>query len=166
MKVQLADREVWIEFAYETVHVGGDPSRFVKEERDGQAREVTHCLLRDGSAPRGKHEDAPILAQASVVRFFKDPPNRDLARKAALTKALEDLDRALPIGPEAELGAVTRDYLHQRHLLAKARRTLFWAAYRNRKPGAAYGNICRAVDKAEKAAMRSRVLSGSSSPPA
>ncbi len=119
MKVQLADRELSIEFAYDTIYVGGKPNRFVHEERIGQAREVTHCLIRDISAPPDTNE-APIIAEAGVVRYYKDPPNRELARKAALAKALEELDRVLPLP-------------NLIHGIAKERRKLFWEAYLYRK---------------------------------
>jgi hypothetical protein len=110
MKVQLGDREVWIEFAYRM--------------RKPQNVEQTQCILRDGSAPRGHHEDAPVLAVGRVSRFFKDPPNRELARKAALSRALEDLDnQGLPFA----------SFLHDQLRLAKERRKLFWQTYLNRK---------------------------------
>jgi hypothetical protein len=68
------------------------------------------------------------MARGKVVRYFKDPPNRELARKAALTKALADLDdRGLPYAP----------FLNDRFRLGKERRKLFWQAYLNRKVDAA-----------------------------
>lgn len=134
MKVQLADLECSIEFAYETA---------MEPRAGGEERELTHCLIRDISAPRRSNDDAVILAQAEVVRYYKDPPNRELARKAALTKALAKLDEELPC---------KAIFLHARQQLAKARRKLFWTAYLNRKVDAA--------------AMRSRVLSAPSNQPA
>lgn len=131
MKVQLGDREVWIEFAYLM--------------RRPENVEQTQCILRDGSAPRAKHEDAPILAQAAATRYFKDPPNRELARKAALAKALEELDHTLPYQDSATL-----DQDRSNHLL-KQRRKLFWDAYLNRK---------------KAPPVQSRVLSAPSNPPA
>lgn len=134
MKVQLGDREVWIEFAY-TVQ----PSVY------GDKREVTHCLLRDGSAPRAKSEDPPVLASGTAIRYVHDPPNRELARKAALTKALEVLDHTLPYQDSATL-----DQDRSNHLL-KGRRKLFWDAYLNRK--------------LVVSSVQSRVLSAPSNPP-
>ncbi len=122
MKVQLADREIWIEFAYQPGVISG---------YNGDAchiTEVTACLLRDASAPRGKNEPAPLLVRGEVSRYAKDPPNRELARKAALAKALERLDRTLPYQNSATL-----DQDRSNHLL-KARRKLFWDAYLHRKP--------------------------------
>lgn len=121
MKVQLADREVWIEFAYES-RAGQGP------RRDGPV-EFTACLLRDGSAARSKNEPAPLLARAEVARYVHDPPNRELARKAALTKALDALDQSMPPS------TLPKNWVLRRFL--KERRKLFWTAYLNRKRPAA-----------------------------
>lgn len=137
MKVQLGDREVWIEFNYLHHPVLG--------ARRGEAtqQEATQCLLRDGSTPRAKNEEAPLIVRGEVVRYFKDPPNRELARKAALTKALEELDHTLPYQDSATL-----DQDRSNHLL-KQRRKLFWDAYLNRK---------------RASPVQSRVLPASSNP--
>jgi hypothetical protein len=119
MKVQLGDREVWIEFVYGFQGAALQPSL--------QEVEVTSCLLRDGSAPREPKQPAPILAVGNAVRYVNDPPNRELARKAALTKALGMLDQVMPYQDSATL-----DIEHSNHLL-KQRRKLFWDAYLNRK---------------------------------
>jgi hypothetical protein len=115
MKVQLGAKEIWIEFAY--------------LERESESwieyREITRCLLRDGSAPRDNNhrESAPILAQGEVARYYKDQPNRDTARKQALAKALKKLV------PSANALA-----------LDKAQRKLFWEAYLNRKKKAPHAH--------------------------
>lgn len=131
MKVQLAGREVWIEFEYRPGVLSGYKGR-------ATTTEITLCLLRDGSAPREKNKEAPILASGRVTRYRLDPPNRDLARKAALTKALAHLDIELPLPTLI-------------HGIAKERRKLFWDAYLNRK---------------KASPVQSRVLPASSNQPA
>ncbi len=113
MRVQLPDRECSIEFAYD-IQVASVHGVAV-------TRSVTYCYLRDLSVPRRANDDAVILAEAAVVRYYKDPPNRELARKAALTKALRGFDITLNDWSSAQ---------------AKDRRKLFWAAYLGRKKAA------------------------------
>ncbi len=79
-----------------------------------------------------------------------------LARKAALTKALEILDQVMPVAVP-DRGEICLGMSAARW--AKARRELFWHAYLNRSEALAYSNVSRAFDKAaKKAAMQSRVL--------
>jgi len=108
VKVHVDGREIWIEFAYFSSN----------DEAFSAPKEITRCILRDAQAPRDSDGGLPALAWAEVVRYHKDPPNRDVARKQALAKAL----RALAGGDTI-------------WLLDKARRKLFWDAYLNRKTG-------------------------------
>ncbi len=118
MKVQADGREYWIEFAYDVVAPG---------------RKVTTCLLRDGSAPRAQREDAPIVAQGRVKRYFKDPPNREKARKFALAKALKDLDARVPAVFNGSVLSGQSPLSGHSPITQKVRRRLFWIAYLYRK---------------------------------
>ena len=105
MRVTVDDKLYLIEFQYGTQSVHGHPGR-----------EWTACLIRDGSAPSpGDGKTYPVIARAEVVCHYKDTPNRDTARKAALAKALYGF-----------YGAAV-----------KSQRRLFWEAYLNRKQGSA-----------------------------
>lgn len=63
-------------------------------------REWTACVIRDSEE---------VVARATVMRHYKDAPNREKARKFALAAVLEQLG------------------------LPKDRRELFWKAYLGRK---------------------------------
>jgi hypothetical protein len=121
MRVLYDNREYLIEFAYGVLG-HGDPRAI--------GRELTRCLIRDGGAPRVDHELAPVLATGEVVRYYLDTPNRDKARKWALKKALEQLDRVLPS---------LADTAREGRLRDKERREKFWKAYLERKVQKAEG---------------------------
>ncbi len=138
MKVQADGREYWIEF----LHLNHETRKQEGFESWIEVLESTTCLLRDGSAPREKREDAPIVAQGRVKRYFKDTPNREVARKQALSKALKDLDVRVPavfnvsvfsrqssvVSEEEPAGIPANAAAAQ-----KVRRRLFWTAYLYRK---------------------------------
>lgn len=136
MKVKLEEREIWIEFAYEVKEfVDGRPGSTLVWER-----ELTTCLLRDASAPPviAWGTEHPVIARGSVTRYFKDPPNREVARKEALAKALENLDGVLwPSRFPASMHTDNSPDLAAIRAAEKARRKLFWEAYLNRKTAAA-----------------------------
>jgi hypothetical protein len=123
VKVNWEGREFWIEFAYR------------KEVRhaDGEPREVTVCLIREAVPLRpgtelmnlDREQTMPIVAQGTVVRYWLDAPDREVARKQALTRALLYLDNRFPI----ECGG----YPSVASLREKCRRRLFWQAYLGRK---------------------------------
>ena len=84
-------------------------------------RECTVCFIRDASSESPGDGTHPVIAHGYVVRHFRDAPNREAARKAALAKALVLLD-AIAIGyATATPGAL------------KARRREFWEVYLNRR---------------------------------
>lgn len=78
MKVHVNDNEYAIEFQYAKVE---DPTMFHTDT------DSTSCVIRDNVPHRGD-KPAPVVAVGVSVRYFKDPPNREVARKAALSKAL------------------------------------------------------------------------------
>lgn len=103
MKVLVGEKEYWIEFEH--------------SETGPRILEATRCYIRDAS---GGHttDRPPVIALGVARRYYRDTPNREVGRKAALKKALEDLDNSVEV-----------PLLH--HL--KARRRLFWEAYLGRK---------------------------------
>lgn len=109
MKVMVAGKEYWIEFQYSTTYQGDEQSK-----GDPVERELTYCLIRDASAPSPGDGTPPVIATGRVVRYHLDSPNRELARKAALAKALKDA----PLYCDSSFKAVRR---------------LFWEVYLNRK---------------------------------
>jgi hypothetical protein len=109
MKVEYDNRKYVVAFKHGWVQSGWP----VRRER----RECTQCLIYE--ATEFRVPILPLLAQVSVIRHFRDAPNREAARKAALAKALVALDI---VGyAEATPGAL------------KARRREFWEAYLNRR---------------------------------
>jgi hypothetical protein len=121
MRVKFEDREYSIEFRYEWVKGSLADGYALTRMGAEDARERTKCLIRDRDpALIDSNGQRPVVAQALVVRYYKDTPNREKARKAALAKALESLD----------LDAVgcQPPYIHQ----FKSRRRAFWEAYLNR----------------------------------
>ncbi len=106
MKAVVEGREYYIEFQYINWNSPFD-------------REVTRCLIRDGSTPAPGDGTFPVIATGEVRRYYKDRPDRDKARKAALAKALDAITRV--DGYDASGGA------------GKALRRVFWEAYLNRK---------------------------------
>ncbi len=118
MRVHLEGKEYWIEFRYDWVLHNAE-GRLVPIPRCSAARERTACLIRDASSVSPGDGANPVIAEGEVVRHFKDPPNRELARKAALKKALVYLDI---VG----FSASSTESM-------KARRALFWGAYLDRK---------------------------------
>lgn len=89
MKAQIDGNEYTIEFAYYTS---------TADAGHAHDAEITVCIIRDGSAPREPKTLAPRLASGEAVRYFRDSPNREIGRKAALEKALD----ALLGGPNLE----------------------------------------------------------------
>jgi hypothetical protein len=125
VKVIIEGRAFLIEFAYRReAALEPYPDLKFRHERD-----ITTCLIRDGDERKRSldpHIPQPVITEATVVRYYKDPPNREVARKHALAKALANLDE--PIYPLAMwLGAAK----------AKDRRRLFWEAYLGRKKASA-----------------------------
>ena len=109
MKVEYDNRKYVVDFKHGWVKSNWPIS--------AQLRESTQCLIYE--ATEFRVPILPLLAQASVIRHFQDAPNREAARKAALTKALVALDI---VGfALATPGAL------------KARRREFWEAYLNRR---------------------------------
>jgi hypothetical protein len=109
VKVLIGEKEYSIEFEHGWVErkQSGD---WLLDEYD--RREFTDCHIREE-----RNGCRVIVATGRVVRFHTDPPNRRVARKQALKKALAafDVNERPP-------------FLH----LAKARRKLFWDAYQMR----------------------------------
>lgn len=115
VRVKIDDIEFLIEFVY--------TQRPISDGHVYDANEVTLCIIRDGSAPREPKTPAPRLASGEAIRYFKDPPNREIGRKAALAKALD----ALLSGSNREaVPCVTP---------TKVIRRAFWKVYLNRKKG-------------------------------
>lgn len=114
MKAQIDGNEYTIEFAYYTS---------TADAGHAHDAEITVCIIRDGSAPREPKTLAPRLASGEAVRYFRDSPNREIGRKAALEKALD----ALLGGPNLEgMRACATTPI-------KAVRRAFWNAYLGRK---------------------------------
>ena len=74
----------------------------------------TYCFLM---------EDGKVIDSVSVCRYYKDPEDRDKARKYAMTKLLR---KQFPNTDSVEQAKVS-----------KATRKLFWDAYQGRHPQAA-----------------------------
>jgi hypothetical protein len=98
-----------------------------------EEREATTCNIR--VVGEAKHrEEWKIVARGNVIRYWKDPPNREVARKAALLKAVYEkwpvvdpgdvnnrIDSHAPAKQQAENN--------------KAHRAAILGAYFNRKKG-------------------------------
>lgn len=88
-------------------------------------RERTTCLILDVTAWPDGRAAPPTAGQGTVIRYFRDAPNRELARKYALKKAVDNL-----IPRRCCAGC-----LHNRQIFVERRRAL-WEAYLNRKQSA------------------------------
>ena len=110
MNVLIGQRKYQIGFQYGDRAFGGHP-----------LREYTACLIRDLTDWRLGSPPPPIVGKGEVVRYFRDKPNRELARKLALKKAVDNLV------PRRRAGC-----LHDREIYLERRRA-FWKAYLNRK---------------------------------
>jgi hypothetical protein len=94
-------------------------------------RECTVCFIRDASSESPGDGTHPVIAHGYVVRHFRDAPNREAARKAALAKALASLDSTEATATLP--GADWRERAIARTASLKARRREFWEAYLNRR---------------------------------
>lgn len=114
MKVLIGEKEYRIEFEHgrHTFERGRDETDYTK------------CQIRDASSVPNIDGVLPVIALGWVARHYRDTPNREVARKQALKKALKDFDRAYHASDAALQGP----------LMDKGRRKLFWEAYLNRKP--------------------------------
>ncbi len=126
MKVSIDGKTYTIEFSYGLLCRHADHT---------EPRDLTECIIRDCTEPRVLNELAPIVARGPAVRYYRDPPNFELGRKAALKAALMHLDRTVPTLSESDF-LRSKDYvkaLQRTKAANKARRALFWSAYRGRK---------------------------------
>lgn len=107
MKVTVDAKPYWISFEYGTC----------TGEHYTESEWAT-CNIYDAVG-----KESHIVATGTVTRYYLDPPNREVARKEALTKALDMLFPPLiPVGPHR----ISRREDRQR-------RRLFWQVYHNRK---------------------------------
>lgn len=110
MKVILEDKTYWIDFVYGKA-----------------ATDWAQCRIRDASgwAPGKSHQpdELPVVAVGVVNRHVKDSPNREVARKQSLRKALDAMFP--PLIPGHRHRTSTEE--------TRQRRKLFWDAYNNRK---------------------------------
>lgn len=146
MKVTIGEKQYAIEFEYnwtldervlsreEVAVVMRDEGMAIGAARPCDLRERTTCRIRDLSvASQGDGKTFPVVVEASVVRYKRDTPNREVGRKRALAKALDALGVGLM--PYPEYG-----------VLSPARRNLrraFWEAFLNRKRAASQAGAPR-----------------------
>jgi hypothetical protein len=103
------------------VELNGETYRIEFEHGSGDGQhtaEYTTCRIQQVEVVHNMRDTEALVtvAEGTAVRYYKDPPNREMARKAALAKALQRLDREFEV-----------------ESLNKARRKLFWDAYLGRK---------------------------------
>jgi len=121
MTATVGDARYEIEFRHGTVDVpAGDHA---------EEREATTCNIR--LVGEAKHrEEWPIIARGSVVRHFRDVPNKEAARKAALLKAVyEKWPKFTPLFADDTVA------IEKIKAMRAARKALL-SAYFNRKKGA------------------------------
>ena len=88
MKVEFDGKTYAIEFHYWNIGI-----------------DATDCLIRDLSTPSPGDGTAPVVAQGTALRYYKDRPDREKARKAALKKAICGYDKPTRrLSREAYLG--------------------------------------------------------------
>lgn len=109
MKVTYDGVEYAILFAYWGIE------RFDRRSA-GRLVQCTQCAIVD---PRRQPKGLPLIgfAAATITCHYQDTPNRKLARKIALTRALAELDKVHPVAEGQD---------------PKLRRRLFWRAYLER----------------------------------
>jgi len=128
MRVTFSGQEYSIEFQYSVFQYGvrGTVRRIMSSLVNLPQREKTTCVLKQlsGNTTLGPvNLQYPLEFRGTVVRYFRDVPNREKGRRAALAAALQQMDLENPCWAETAREA---------KLFDKARRTAIWEAWLNR----------------------------------
>jgi len=96
MKVEVEGKQYRVEWQHGWAISPNDPELILLARRNAVHkaainRETTTCFIRDLSTPSPGDATFPVVADATVVRYHKDTPNRLVAIEESLRKALKKL---------------------------------------------------------------------------